>query len=83
MTYLKRFWLSFITAFVVLLSYTLALKLPSQLNFDVFFAIVLGALACCLISGLVAAAVVRKHSLAMVIFSQVLSIAMIGIVWRL
>lgn len=83
MAYFKRVWLAFFAAFAVLLSYTLALKLPSQLNFDVFLAIVLGALACCLISGLVAAVIVRRHPVAMVIFSQVLSIALIGVVWRL
>lgn len=69
MSYFKRFGLAFFAAFVVLVSYTLALKLPSQLNFDVFLAIILGALACCLISGLVASVIVRKHPLAMVIFS--------------
>ena len=83
MTYLKRFGLASFSAFVVLVSYTVALKLPSQLNVDVLLAILLGALACCLVAGVASAALVRKNAVAMVIASQVLSIALIGVGWRL
>lgn len=83
MAYLKRFGLASFSAFVVLISYTLALKLPSQLSADVLLAIFMGALACCVVAGMVSAGIIRKNAVAMVIASQVLSIALIGIVWRL
>ncbi|MEE7545958.1 hypothetical protein HF319_01890 [Xanthomonas sp. Kuri4-1] len=83
MNYLKRFGVSSVGSFIVLVSYTFSLKLHSEINLEVFIAILLGALACCLVAGLLASAIVRKNPVVMLIFSQVLSIAMIGVVWSL
>jgi len=83
MGYLKRFGLSSGAAFAILVSYALALKLPSQINADVLFAILAGAFACCIVAGLLSAAILRKNLIAMIICAQVVSIALIGIVWRL
>lgn len=83
MTYLKRFGLASASAFAVLVSYTLALKLPSQLNPEVFLAILVGALVCCVVAGLLAAVFFRKNPIVMVLCAQILSVVMVGVVWRL
>lgn len=83
MTYLRRFGLASFSSFVVLLSYTLALKISSQINADILLAITMGALACCLVAGGIAAAIFRRNMIVLVISSQILSIALIGIVWCL
>jgi len=83
MPYLKRFSLAFFGSFVVVMSYGLVLNCTSQFNVDIFLLMMLGASICCLLSGLLIAAIVRNNSLVMLMVSQVLSIATIGIIWRL
>jgi len=83
MRYLKRVGLSFFSGFVILIGYSLALRLPSQLSFDFFYAVAVGAIACCLVAGLIAAGLVRNNSVVMIISSQVIAIMLMGIVWRL
>lgn len=83
MGYLKRLGLATSCAFVILFGFSLAMKLPSQVNADSLLAIGVGALVCCLIAGLISAALVRTNALVMVITAQVLSIVLLGIAWRL
>lgn len=83
MRYLQRFVLASVCAYVVLFCFSLAMKLPSEVNADSLLAVTVGALACCLIAGLISALLVRKNVLVMVITAQVLSIVLPGIAWRL
>lgn len=82
MVYMKRFALALLSAFVVLLSYTVASKWPF-LDAGLVLAIIVGAVVCCLPAGLISAGLVRKSPVAMVLTSQVLSIVLIGIIWQL
>lgn len=83
MIYIRRVGLAVFAAFIVLVSYSLALKLPSQINLDVFSAVLFGSFVCCFFSGLISAAMVRNNNVVMILISQILSIAMVGVVWRL
>ena len=83
MGFLKRFGLSSGAAFVILMSYTFALKLPSQVTLEVFFAIMGGGAVCCAVAGLFSALAFRKNLIVMLIVAQVISIAITGVVWRM
>jgi hypothetical protein len=49
----------------------------------VFLAILVGALVCCVVAGLLAAVFFRKNPIVMVLCAQIISVVMVGVVWHL
>lgn len=83
MNYMRRVFTGALASFIVLVSYTVALKLPSQINPDFLLATFFGALVCCLLAALAVALIVRKQVAVLVVSTQVVSILIIGLIWHL
>lgn len=81
--YVKRAALSTSLAFLVLMSYTLSAIPITQINADRFVAMIIGSLICCLMGGFIAAALVRRNDLMMLIVAQLVSVITLAVFWRL
>jgi len=81
--YIKRSILSTIGAFFVLIFYSLAAIPFNQVNVDRFFAIIVGALACCLVGGFISAALIKSNDAIRLILAQVISVIVLAALWRL
>lgn len=82
MNYVKRFALASSGAALVLLLYTAAAQLPSLTRADHVALLVLVSLALGVVSGAIAAALVRKNSIAMLLVAQVLTVLIVGVIWN-
>jgi hypothetical protein len=81
--YAKRLAVAWSASFVVVTSYAVALKLASEIDVGELAAITLVAAVMSLLSGAIAALALPKHPVAMVVATQMVSIAMIGAIWLL
>lgn len=82
MDYLKRSALAAFGAFLVLVLYTLATQPLSMVTLASLLVLVCGAAACAVLAGAVAAALVCKRPVAMVLLAQVLIILLVGVIWQ-
>lgn len=81
MGYWKRFALAWFGTFLVFMLYTLAAhgRPPSYEDLGLMLLMVAGL---ALVTGSVAAALIRKNAAVMVLVSQVLIIAIVGMIWN-
>lgn len=82
MDYLKRSALAAFGAFLILVLYTLAAQPLSMLELRSLLLLLLVGAACAVVAGVIAAAFVRKHPVAMVLLAQVLIILIVGFIWQ-
>lgn len=82
MNYVKRFALAASGAALILLLYTAAAHLPSLTRADHVALLVLVSLGLGAVSGAIAAALVRKNSVAMLLVAQVLTVLIVGVIWN-
>jgi len=81
--YSKRLAVTWPASFAVVNSYAVALHLASEIEAGVHAAIALVAAVTSLLSGAITALVLRNYPIAMVVATQLASIAIIGAFWAL
>lgn len=82
MDYSKRSALAAFGAFLILVLYTLAAQLLSMWESSSLPLLLLVGAACAVVAGVIAAALVRKHPVAMVMLAQALIILIVGFLWQ-
>ena len=82
MVYLKRSAVAAFGAFLILVLYTLAAQPLSMWEPSSLLLLLPVGAACAVVAGVIAAAFVRKHPVAMVLLAQVLIILIVGFIWQ-